>query len=375
MAQLRGVSENEAWLSFGAPLDTPPAAGHSVPTPVLLEYDAVLDLTSGCVSETYPEWFPSDPEPPTRTDDDEILHPQFQKQLGRYLGFLDRFAIHHVLGMPRRERAYGVFAFTSDRKHIAVSQSHGLYLSRDGGASFARLSGPAGHSLAFAADDRFLVSWVAAPEQPGISSELLIYAVAEPGSPPRTVPVPNQYYLVGVDGSSLIFSHYGKAPTERCVSSLDVTNGALTQRYCVTGPPRLPSTFFLLILSPNNAFGEYQTGDFDQTRLHIMDAHTGAELRTLSKHVFGMSFGELADDGRYFWQASSDGKIRGAGPRGERLLQTSGDFLGLDLAGRVLTFHKPPLQRPHLPGKLMPPTVGALGDYRCSLLHAVNAPN
>ena len=111
---------------------------------------------------------------------------------------------------------------------------------------------------------------------------------------------------------------------------------------------------------------------FEQARIHVFDSHTGANLRTLSKHVFGMSHSELADDGTYVWQSSIDGLIYAAEERGNRVLPAVGEFLGLDLAGRALIFQRPPLVRPHEVGVLMPPVKGQLGDYRCRLIRMVD---
>jgi hypothetical protein len=104
----------------------------------------------------------------------------------------------------------------------------------------------------------------------------------------------------------------------------------------------------------------------------VVDAHSGAPERTLSKQVFGMSRSELSDDGSYFWQASSNGAIHVSGPRGDAVVQTSGEFLGLDLTGRALIFRRPPLLRPHREGQFMPLTVGLLADYQCSLLQILD---
>ena len=146
----------------------------------------------------------------------------------------------------------------------------------------------------------------------------------------------------------------------------------LATRHCMNTPPHRPNTVFLMLLSPNGAFGEFQTGDFNQTRIHIVDTRTGANLHTLSDHVFGVARSELADDGSYVWQSSSNSQIRIAGARGDAVLRTKNEFLGLDLAGHALLFRRPPLKRQHKTGEMMPPKVGSLADYRCSLLEVAD---
>jgi hypothetical protein len=347
-----GVNEKQVWIAFEAPVDTPPPTEGLPSGRNFTRYDAVLDLDDGCVTETR-QW----------------SRPSCSEELARYLAFLDRFPVHHTLGVATHERRCPYAAYGADRLFIATEDA-ALRVSMDGGHTFTTLREHAPRSAIFV-DNRFLVAWADRVDGAAGPQTLLIYALPDLEHP-RQVSVPNGHRLEGTEGSSLFFSHNGTRKSDRCVSMLDVATGSLTPRYCMTGPPSAPNTFFSMTRSPNGLFGVYGTGDFDQTRIHVFDAHTGANLRTLSRHVFGMSHSELADDGSYVWQSSTDGLIYIAGERGNRVLPAWGEFLGLDLAGRVLIFQRPPLLRPHEIGTLMPPVEGQLGDYRCRLIRRVD---
>jgi hypothetical protein len=373
LADLMGVAETEAWISFEAPVDVAPLAGQTERRRSLVRYDAVLDLASGCVRETYRALLPSTAEPPAGTEEplgDPFARPGVREALGHYLGFLDRFPVHYLLAVPRRDREFGNVAYTADKKQIAVADARGLHLSSDYGHTFTQLE-PGAYSPSFIGG-RFLVAWARLPASASGRRFALIYSLSEPSQPLRRVSVPSEYTAVGSTKTSLLFAHYGARRTESCLSELDVATGELATRHCMNTPPHRPSTVFLMLLSPNGAFGEYQTGDFNQTRIHIVDTRSGANLRTLSDHVFGVARSELADDGSYVWQSSSDSQIRIAGPRGDAVLRTKNEFLGLDLAGHALLFRRPPLKRQHKTGEIMPPTAGSLADYRCSLLEVAD---
>jgi hypothetical protein len=352
LARLMGVNEKEVWIAFEAPVDTPPPADGSPSGRRFTQYDAVLKLDDGCVSETY-EW----------------SAPYSSEGIRRYVAFLDRFPVHHTLGVATRERRFMHIAYSANKLFIAI-ETVGLNVSIDGGRTFTPLREPYAHSATFV-DNRFLVAWVNRDNDENGLLTLLIYALPDLEHP-RRVSVPDGYWLEGTEDSKLFFSHFGTRKSERCVSMLEVGTGLLESRYCMTGPPRVPNSSFAMTRSPNGLFGVYGTGDFDQMRIHIFDAHTGARLRTLSNHVFGMVNSELADDGSYVWQSSIDGLIYAAGERGTRVLSAEGDFLGLDLAGCALIFQRPPLARPHAVGALMPPVKGQLGDYRCRLIRRVD---
>jgi hypothetical protein len=348
-----GVSETEAWLAVEAPVDTPPTTPGAPSAHGFVRYSAVFKLDDGCVSETYPR------SPPYSIE-----------EIGSYVAFLDRFPVQYTMGVATRERRYMDVAYGANGHYIATDNDD-VRVSLDGGWTFTVLRERA-HRVTFV-DDRFLVAWAVPGKDEKRQQTLLVYALPELGQP-QYVTVPKDYRFEGTEASSLILSHYGTRRSDRCISVLDVNTKSLSLRYCMAGPLRLPNTFFSMTRSPNGMFGLYGTGDFEQTQIHMFDAHTGKSQCTISKHVFGISRGELADDGNYVWQSSSDGLIYTAGQRGNHVVSVSGDFLGLDLARHALVFQRPPLLRPHEVGARMPPVQGKLGNYRCHLLRRVDLP-
>ena len=337
-ASLMGVANGQVWIAFEAPTLTG-----------VQRYDAVLDLESGCVTETY-DWTWS----------------KTHGGVARDLGFLDRFPVHYLTGYASRAREFHGLAYSTDKQAIAIgssaaqrgssSDSSGIRVSLDGGRTFRGLGGSE-YFPQFVGG--FLVTRTL-PAAENDAQSLLVRTLPDLDHP-RSVPFRAGYLDGGIDGSSLLFWQPLASASDRCVRWFDVATATYRPGYCIDGVKGNQELRFWTTLSSNGAYAAYGTGESARARVTIVDARTGTKLRTLARHVAMVDGSAIADDGSYFRQSTVDRNIYVSGPRGERTIPSQGDdFLGLDLAGRALLFRTTSARG------------NSLANDRCALLRAVD---
>jgi hypothetical protein len=360
IATLRGVGAHEAWVSFWLPEGAPP-------------YDAVVNLETGCVTETLPTR-PAGPAaflPSVGERDGDAGLPSPEKRLGSYLAFLARF--EHLVVDARNHATHsdGMVAFTRDHTKVAIVSSAGVLLSRDGGRGWTRPQGiPVGSvsEIHFSPSGRHLVFDAQWTNDDGGPSAVLGFVDTTADAPPTTVTIPARSVALGStdDGREL----YSK--DDRCIYAARPEAPALTKVACVPGPRIDSNHFFAATLSPDGRVGLVIDGDFQATRGNVFSVDDGRTLRILPG-ALDLHNGAAGPglEGRYAWGRPRGG-LRVSTPDGAFDLASDDDALGFDLQGRLVTFHRPPLVAPHKPGHMMPKVAGTLADVKCTLVRAVD---
>ena len=360
MATLRGISEREAWLACTV------IEGES--------YDAIVNLETGCVVETFPGV--QGRQLATRVEganDGEVItrlmSEDVQRAVGAHLALLARFDLNESAAVMVRTHSDGDSAVSADRRKLAVTTRGRVYLSIDGGRSFARADGDSGgvEALQFSAGDRYLVYASYSGRSPKPKRELAILDTMSPltatkvnieGFTPLRVSSPEGLLLFTRDD-------------ERCIYGVDPAAATMKQLSCVAGPQVKKGYFFYVSLSPSGRTGMELQGDFQATR-GIMFAVDGKTKPRTLKGAYELHNAHVGpdDEGRFAWENHYD-VLRIDSPEGIRDTRMNGTPLGFDLQGNVLIFQQPALVRPHKPMTMMPPAKGTLEDNRCTLIRRV----
>ena len=361
MASLRGVNEREAWVAFsviGAP-----------------SYDAIVELETGCVTETFDAVSSSTlMRGVDGTSEQAILaalrSEDVQRDLGAHVARLARFAHNETSAVTVRRHADGQAAVSEDHRTIAVEVSGRVFVSLDGGRSFSRADGSLPASIdgvLLGGGDRYLL--YRAYDRKRSKGQLVVVDLKSPLPAAGTVVDLDHFTALQVSSPEglLLFSH----ESERCFYGVDPAAPVMKKLSCVPGPRTAKDHFFYVQLSPGGRVGVEIQGDFQATRGIVFTLDGSAKPRTLKGgfDLHGTSAGP-DDEGRFAWETRL-GVVRIDGPGGVHDAPFRKSLLGLDLQGNVLVFQQPPLVKKHEPMTMMPPAKGTLSDTRCSLVRRV----
>jgi hypothetical protein len=368
MATLRAVNEKEIWLALSV------MEGRS--------YDAIVNLETGCVVETF------EPSPAHTfasrfdgTSDEQVTRKlasdEGQAAIGAHLALLARFDLNEIAAVMVRGHSDGAAAVSADHRKVALATRGRIFLSVDGGRTFARADHDAGavgatiEGLRFSPGDKYLLygSYSQRPRRPA-TSEMAVLDTASP-LPAAAVMVDTESYTplqVWSPGGRLLFAHR----TERCIHGIDPAAPAMKQVACIAGPKISKDHFFYPTMSPSGRMGMELQGDFQATRGIVFTLDDTSKPRVL-KGAYELHNAHVGpdDEGRFAWE-NRYAILRIDSPSGVRDTRLDGSPLGFDLQGNVLLFQQPPLVRPHKPMTRMPPAKGTLEDTKCSLVKRVS---
>jgi hypothetical protein len=353
LATLRGVNAREAWVAFTLFQDE--------------SYDAIVDLTTGCITETFTPSSVLELSTTAGANDDEIAtalgSDLGRRALGPLSARLARFEWNTIDVVMTRGHSDGYAAVSSDHATIAITVQNRIFLSTDGGAHFARADegSPAAASGLRLASDRWL-GWIASGPSKIVHASIDTRAKL----PAQVGRVDIQNYTslrVSLDGLFLL-AH----TTDRCVYGIDPTSAALRRVQCVEGPPIGKGNFFYVTPSPSGRFVYEIQGDFQASR-GIVAALAPETKPRVAKGAFDLHNTHVGpdDEGRVAWERAPN-VLRIDGPSGIRDHKMGGRPLGFDLEGNVLVFREPPLVKPHVPMTPMPRAKGKLEEQRCKLI-------
>jgi hypothetical protein len=353
MATLRGVNAREAWVGFTLFQDA--------------SYDAIVDLATGCVTETFAPSSLLELSTTSGASDDEIATALGadvgRRALGPLLARLARFEWNAIDAVMTRGHSDGYAAVSSDHATIAVTVQNRIFVSTDGGAHFARADEgpPAPASGLRLATDRWL-GWITSGPRKIMHASLDTRAKLP--APAFRVDIQNHTSLRVASDGLFLLAH----TTDRCVYGIDPAAAALRRVQCVQGPPIGKDSFFYVTPSPSGRFVYEIQGDFQASR-GIIAALAPETKPRVAKGAFDLHNAHIGpdDEGRVAWERAPDVlRIDGAG--GVRDQKMGGSPLGFDLEGNVLVFRQPPLVKPHAPNTPMPKAKGKLEEQRCKLV-------
>lgn len=355
------------------------AVGHGV------SYDVIVDMKTLCVVETRShedigELFMSGRT--RRITDERLIEVLGSERVATALG--DRLALREELAWVKNAavpsaapRTDGNAASSADRRVVALLVDDRLFVSDDGGHRFRRVplgdvSNPSDIRLS---DDGSRAAFVAASSADRAGDVSLVVVDLRGDREVARVSLglgngaAGWFPLRAVSPEGRLL--FGRTE-RRCFGEVDpwASEVRIVETRCLEGTPPDRSHFFFPRVSPNGRFAVTIDGDFQVTRgaLYALDGPATGKIagRTFSKEydLHNIVFGPT-DDGRFVWDRASGVRMRT--PEGLVDLPSRGMLAAIDLGGAVLTFRQPPLERPHVPGKIMPRTKDTLDGVKCKL--------
>ncbi len=381
LASLSALGKTEALLAF-----SPPQAH---------DYMAVVDLASGCVTETHSVEEIGGFVPIKRMEPGQaiayLVSEAGQALLGPHMAMLARFDVHRAENTFARGHADAAGALSADHRKMAVTSDTAIFFSDNGGRTFARVADKVRFDqlrhVAFSHDSRFLFAEgnrrVPTPpgESPTFASLLLVIDVhaetptvvgeidlaAPPAAPKRSGASFAALGPATPQGSPLYAS-----PDSLCVFGANATTLRLDSLACAPITKVAPGSH--LTVSPGGTYGYATHGDLQAKKGWVFPLDGRAPARSLPDGFYLQNATIGPDDsGRVGWDRGPKGfRVDAADATYDLDWKSIGSPRAFDLDGNVLGFKQPPLVRPHRPGASMPPTVGTLGDTKCALLSRVD---
>lgn len=379
IASLSALSKTEALLSF-----SPPQAH---------DYMAVVDLASGCVTETHTVEELGGFLPIKRMDPGQIIaylvSDAGQKLLGPHVAMLARFDLHRAEHALVRGHADATGALSADHRKMAVTSDAAIFYSDNGGLNFARVAEKTQlepvQRVSFSPDGGHLfiegLRRVGTP--PGENFTSLLVVVDVHGDTPKVVgeidltAAPAAAKRAGTSFSALgAITPQGAplyaSPDTLCIFGANATTLHLDSLACAPTAKLVPGSN--LTVSPGGIFGYATHGDLQAKKGWVFPVDGHAPARALPDGFYLQNATIGPDDaGRVGWDRGPKGfRVDTADATYDLDWKPIGSPLAFDLDGNIVGFKQPPLVRPHRPGASMPPAVGTLADTKCTLLSRVD---
>ncbi len=346
------------------------------------DYEAIVDLQSGCVKEAAP--IPRRNGDPLsavegKTDGEVIatlVSEAGQAEAGKRLAGLARFQLNAGAHGLTHELASGTWALSRDHRKLAMTIGNRVFYSGNGGQNFERVGADVRATMVnfvhFGEGDRTLLVeyW---PEGEPPQRRMLFVDVAPDGTAKKrgTLDLGALWPWGSAKGPIALFID---RPTH-CIQAVDPVAMKLTEVRCF---PQQKSAFFPH-LSPNGAFGTYTDAGADGKPFDVIFSTKGGEPRKVTEAIVGNLLGP-DDEGRVAWKRKAGGfRLETATAKVD--LPGSGELLGFDLEGNLLVFDAPagapapfstsgraaftPPPRPSGPARRPD---GTLEDVECTLL-------
>ena len=365
---LRGATASEAWVTLEA-------QGSNT------RDEGVLDLKSGCVVETMPQFTKltqllSPPRPDlfgVRTAADEhkrvetlMADSGTKAEIARFVTAGRRFG--------QRRLSVGTFsadgiAFSSDGKTIAIDANDTVFRSSDGGQTFDRLDANQGRFPAVTADGKWVLyercsdATVFNHSCPEASREVRIVS-SDNTTAARTIPL-GSGLLRGMDpsGQKVVVVRYDMG-SEVTVMHIDPAAGTQTRAFGIPSTVVKKNRFHDIDPSRNTgAFGVFDDNDVMPT--NVITIVSMLDGKVTQKLTTAREMGTDVDDesGRILWQTYPDDHAWARRPGGSVHDLGMGDPLGWAPGGRALIFNAK-----YTAGRRASDAPATLGAVACKLV-------
>lgn len=339
-------------------------------------YYGVLDLTSGCVGETYSTFarvekllslgYPTGRDVVANTVAQRqalaaqaLADPATQAEIRQYLALRSRFG-----DRKDAESIYtGDFAWSADGSKIMVVAAEAFFRSHDGGQTYHLLDTNMSRGPIVTRDGRYAFYQRCGDAKVHNYSchnaqQIAIVDLTTPTTP-RVIPA-GRGTIEGLDptGQKLVFIRDDE-PLKVVVSHLDPASATFSRAFAIPAPPRAPNTFYTIDPSRGGKYGTFHHWIDDKIqKVAVVSMTDGRILSQQQRRFVGTG---VDDEGRLSWGTVNLVRTFGTTPAGVVKDAGPGDNIGWAPGGRLLVFDYPKGTNDS----------GTLGDVKCKLVKVV----